>query len=72
MAKGFDQVEIDEKNVHKTDFSVEGDHYEFLRMLFGLLGDLVNKIYLVYIDDIIVYATSLQERMNSLRHVFNK
>ena len=60
--------------------SVEGDHYEFLRMPFGLktapatfqrlvnhiVGDLVNKICLVYMDDIIVYATSLQEHMNSL------
>lgn len=86
LAKGFHQVEIDERDIHKTAFSVEGGHYEFLRMPFGLktapatfqrlmnsiLGDLVNKICLVYLDDIIVYSTSLQEHVNSLRLVLNR
>lgn len=86
LAKGFHQVEIDESDVHKTAFSVEGGHYEFLRMPFGLktapatfqrlmnniLGDLLGKVCLVYLDDIIVFSTSLEEHINSLRLVFNR
>lgn len=86
LAKGFHQVEIDERDVHKTAFLVEGGHYEFLRMPFGLktapatfqrlmnsiLGDLVNKVCLVYFDDIIVYSTFLQEHINALRQVLGR
>lgn len=86
LAKGFHQIEIDEKDVHKTAFSVENGHYEFLRMPFGLktapatfqrlmnnvLHDYINKICLVYLDDIIIFSTSLQEHMESLRRVFQR
>lgn len=86
LAKGFHQVEIDERDTHKTAFSVEGGHFEFLRMPFGLktapatfqrlmnniLGDLVNKVCLVYLDDIIIYSTSLQEHLISLRQVLDR
>ena len=44
----------------------------FQRLMNHILEDLVNNICLVYMDDIIVYSTSLQEHMNSLRLVFNK
>ncbi|XP_049306295.1 retrovirus-related Pol polyprotein from transposon 297 isoform X2 [Bactrocera dorsalis] len=84
LAKGFHQIEIEEEDIHKTAFSVEGGHYEFLRMPFGLktapatfqrlmnnlLQDYINKICLVYLDDIIIFSTSLQEHMNSLRLIF--
>lgn len=86
LAKGFHQVEIDERDVHKTAFSVEGGHYEFLRMPFGLktapatfqrlmnvvLGDLLGKICLVYLDDVIIFSTSLEEHLNSIRLVLNR
>lgn len=86
LARGFHQVEIDERDIHKTAFSIEGGHYEFLRMPFGLktapatfqrlmngiLGELINRVCLVYLDHIIVYSTSLQELMNSLKLVFDK
>ncbi|CAD7002024.1 unnamed protein product [Ceratitis capitata] len=84
LAKGFHQIEIEEEDIHKTAFSVEGGHYEFLRMPFGLktspatfqrlmnnlLQDYINKICLVYLDDIIIFSTYLQEHMNSLRLIF--
>lgn len=86
LAKGFHQVEIAESDIHKTAFSVEGGHYEFLRMPFGLktapatfqrlmnniLGDLLNKVCLVYLDDIIIFSTSLDEHINSLRLVMDR
>lgn len=86
LAKGFHQIEIEEQDIHKTAFSVEGGHYEFLRMPFGLktapatfqrlmnniLKDYVNKICLVYLDDVIIFSTSLQEHINSIKLIFNR
>lgn len=36
----------------------------------NLLQDYINKICLVYLDDIIIFSTSLQEHMNSIRLIF--
>lgn len=86
LAKGFHQIEISENDIHKTAFSVEGGHYEFLRMPFGLktapatfqrlmnivLGDYINKICLVYLDDIIIFSTSLQEHLESITKIFQR
>lgn len=86
LASGFYQVEMDPKDIHKTAFSVEHGHYEFLRMPMGLknspstfqrvmdnvLKDLQNEVCLVYLDDIIVFSTSLQEHMVNLEKVFKK
>ncbi|GBP06327.1 Retrovirus-related Pol polyprotein from transposon 17.6 [Eumeta japonica] len=86
LAKGFHQIEIKEEDVHKTAFTVEGGHYEFLRMPFGLktapatfqrlmnniLKDYINKICLVYLDDIIIFSTSLQEHINSINLIFQR
>lgn len=84
LASGFHQIEMDPKDISKTAFNVEGGHYEYVRMPFGLknapstfqrvmdnvLRDLIGKICLVYLDDIIIFSTSLQEHIDSLRQVF--
>lgn len=86
LAKGFYQIQVDEADVHKTAFTVEGGHYEFLRMPFGLktapatfqrlmntiLKDYINKICLVYLDDIIIFSTSFQEHEDSIRLIFKR
>lgn len=86
LASGFYQVEMDPNDIHKTAFNVENGHYEFLRMPMGLknspstfqrvmdnvLKDLQNRICLVYLDDIIVFSTSLQEHIINLEKVFQK
>lgn len=86
LASGFYQVEMDHSDVPKTAFNVENGHYEFLRMPMGLknspstfqrvmdnvLKDLQNTVCLVYLDDIIVFSTSLQEHMINLEKVFSK
>ncbi|GBP97604.1 Retrovirus-related Pol polyprotein from transposon 297 [Eumeta japonica] len=85
-ANGFHQIEVHEKDIAKTAFSVEGGHYEFLRMPFGLktapatfqrlmnnvLGEFINKICLVYLDDIIIFSTSLQEHLESITKIFQR
>lgn len=84
LASGFHQIEVDPHDIAKTAFTVEHGRYEYTRMPFGLknapatfqrvmdnvLKDLQNKICLVYMDDIIVYSTSLIEHMQNLRKVF--
>lgn len=86
LASGFHQIEIHPNSIKKTAFSVDNGHYEFLRMPFGLknapstfqrvmdevLKDLQNKICMVYMDDIIIFSTSLQEHIQNLKLVFNK
>lgn len=84
LASGFYQVEMDPKDIHKTGFNVERGHYEFLRMPMGLknspstfqrvmdniLQGVENTI--VYLDDILVYSTSLQEHIVNLKKVFQR
>lgn len=86
LASGFYQVEMDPQDIEKTAFNVEHGHFEFLRMPMGLknspstfqrvmdnvLRGLQNDICLVYLDDIIVFSTSLQEHMTNLEKVFQR
>lgn len=86
LASGFYQVEMNTEDIPKTAFNVEHGHFEFLRMPMGLknspstfqrvmdnvLRGLQNVICLVYLDDVIVFSTSLQEHMNNLEKVFQR
>lgn len=86
LASGFHQIEVEERDIQKTAFSVEYGHYEYVRMPFGLknapatfqrvmdnvLRNLLGKNCLVYMDDIICYSVSLQEHMASLGKIFEE
>lgn len=86
LAKGFHQVEVDPRDREKTAFSTATGHYEFVRMPFGLknspstfqrmmngiLAEFINKICVVYLDDILIFSTSLEEHLNSLTAIFKK
>ena len=86
LASGFHQIEVNPKDIEKTAFTVDFGHYEYVRMPFGLknapstfqrvmdnvLQDLQGKICLCYMDDIIIFSTSLQEHMQSLSKVFER
>lgn len=86
LASGFYQVEMNPADVPKTAFNVENGHFEFVRMPMGLknspstfqrvmdnvLKGLQNKICLVYLDDIIIFSTSLQEHMVNLEKVLKR
>lgn len=86
LAKGFHQILVDIKDIEKTAFSVPNGHYEFLRMPFGLrnapasfqcmmneiLEGLINKICVVYMDDILIFSTSLTEHMINLTKIFER
>lgn len=86
LASGFHQIEMDKNSIPKTAFNVEHGHFEYLKMPFGLknapatfqrlmdnvLKDLQGKICLVYMDDIIIFSTSLQEHIANLKLIFDK
>ena len=82
IASGFHQIKMSPEDSHKTAFSTPYGHYEFNRMPFGLknapatfqrLMDLVltglqGTELFVYLDDIVLYANSLEEHAEK----FNK
>lgn len=84
LAKGFHQILVREEDRPKTAFSTPSGHYEFVRMPFGLknapstfqrlmnevLKDHINDNCVVYMDDILIFSTSLQEHMTTLRKIF--
>ena len=86
LAKGFHQIEIHPDDIHKTAFSTNSGHYEWTRLPFGLcnapatfqrlmnyvLADYIGKICFVYLDDIIIFSTSLQEHLDSITKIFDR
>lgn len=86
LASGFHQIEMDPKDIPKTAFSVDNGYYEFTRMTFGLknapatfqrvmdnmLREYLGKNVLVYMDDIIIFSSSLEEHIEMLGKVFEK
>lgn len=86
LASGFHQILVDENSVEKTAFSTPQGHFEFLRMPFGLrnspstfqrtmnhiLRGLTEQQCMVYLDDIIIFSTSLQEHLGRLKNVFQR
>ena len=75
LASGFHQIPMNKADASKTAFSTPHGHYEFTRMPFGLknapatfqclmdqtLSGLQGSEIFVYLDDIVLYASSLQE-----------
>lgn len=86
LASGFHQIELSTSDIPKTAFSVENGLYEFTRMPFGLknapstfqrvidnvMTGLQGEQCLVYMDDVIVYSTSLEDHLERLRNVFDR
>lgn len=77
---------MDEKDMEKTDFSTEQGHYKFRRMPLDLktavstfqrrmdnvLKGLQDEYRAVYVDDLIIFSTSLQEHLERLQLVFER
>ena len=84
LFSGYWEVEIDEKDKHKTAFVCEYGQCEYNRMPFGLtnapatfqrlmdklLKPVLYKIVLVYLDDIIVFSRNIEEHLEHLEKVF--
>lgn len=86
MASGYHQIPIHPNDKEKTAFSTDKGHYEFNRMCFGLKGApatfqrLMNRVLqgingyrtFVYLDDIIIVSSTLQEHIKQLQEVFTR
>ncbi len=84
MAKGYHQILIKEQDKEKTAFATPHGLYEFNRMPFGLknapatfqrlinetLRDFINKTCVVYLDDILIFSTSLHEHIKTITEIF--
>lgn len=86
LAKGFHQITVKPDDQFKTAFSTPYGHYEFIRMPFGLknapatfqrlinhvLREFINKICVVYLDDILIFSTSFQEHITNIKKIFQR
>lgn len=86
LKSGFHQIPMYEKDIEKTAFSVENNHYEYVRMPFGLknapstflrlmnrvLSGLIGTSCLCYMDDIIIYGKTIDEHFQNIELVFKR
>ena len=75
LSTGFPHIKMNPRDSHKTAFSTPHGHYEFDRMPFGLktapatvqrsmdltLTGLIGTELYLYLDDIVIYANTLEE-----------
>lgn len=86
FASGFHQISMAESNKGKTAFSTPQGHFEFTRMPFdfqnalptfqrlmnSVLSSLQGVKCYVYLDDIVIYETSLTEHNKWLLEIFQR
>ena len=86
LANGFQQILMNPRDAHKTAFSTPHGHYEYVRMTFGLKNapptfqrfidetfkNLQGKILFAFIDDIVVFADSLEEHDEKMKLIMDR
>lgn len=86
MASGYHQIPLQAEDRQKTGFSTDQGHFEFERMCFGLKGApatfqrMMNRVLVglngiktfVYLDDVIIIGTSLEDHQKQLKEVFGR
>lgn len=86
LASGFHQIPMDPHDSPKTAFSTPTGHYEFTRMPFGLknapasfqrmmnavLSGLTSSQCFVYLDDVVIYGSSLLDHNVKLNNIFDR
>lgn len=83
LAKGYYQIKVNPRDIHKTAFTAGRGKYEFLRMPMGMknssftfqsmmtevLSYLIGIICVVYLDDMTIFSVSLEEHLQALDKV---
>lgn len=86
LASGYSQVAVAEQDRAKTAFCTPFGLYEFNRMPFGLcnapgtfqrlmermFGDCRYRSVLLYLDDVVVFSSSVQQHLQRLEEVFSR
>ena len=84
LTKGYHQIRVRPSDVHKTAFVTMGQHYEFLRMPFGMVNSGMTMIRAVrrllegmdnvvdYIDDLLVHTKTWEEHLQVLEELFKR
>ncbi|KAF7647357.1 hypothetical protein LDENG_00173640 [Lucifuga dentata] len=86
LSNAYHLVRIREGDEWKTAFNTPSGHYEYLVMPFGLtnapavfqslvndiLRDFINKHVFVYLDDILIFSSSLTEHRHHVRQVLQR
>lgn len=86
LASGFHQIQMKDEDICKTAFSTPSGHFEYIRMPFGLknapstfqgamntaLTGLQGTQCFVYLDDIVIFASSIEEHSQKLQNVFDR
>ena len=86
LKSAYNQVEIDEADQHKTAFTTPMGLYEYRKMPYGLCNspatfqrlmhsvfrEEMNENVLIFLDDIIIYSSTIEEHFERLELVFHR
>lgn len=86
LAKGYHQIRIAEEDIPKTAFRTRYGHFEYTVLCFGLcnapatfatlmndvLREYIDEFVVVYLDDILIYSSTLEEHDQHVRAVLTK
>lgn len=76
LKSGFHQIEVEKADRQKTAFStafgLKNAPATFQRAMNNILGNLIGRCCLVYLDDIIIFGSSLQQHLENLNKVLER
>ena len=86
LASGYHQIAVRDQDIPKTAFRTQRGQFEFVVMPFGvtnapstfqrlmnsLFKEDLDKFVLVYLDDILVFSTTLEEHIEHIRKTLDR